>query len=137
MKKIFFLLPLAIIGMCFASFKSEKIKPGKEKEIKWYTFKEAQELNKKTPKKFLIDCYTNWCGWCKKMDATTFKNEVIAKYVNEKYYAIHFNAETKDTINFNGKDYTNKSGTHSLAIYLLNKQLSYPNIVYLDEDLNL
>ena len=81
--------------------------------------------------------YTSWCGWCKKMDASTYTNDVIVKYVNKNYYPIRFNAETKDTINFNGKDYTNTGGTHSLAMYLLSNKLSYPTVVYLDEDLSL
>ena len=136
MKKLLLILPFTIIGLFFISFKNEK-KVLKTEEIKWLSFKEAQELNKKTPKKFLIDVYTNWCGWCKQMDAKTYKNEVIVKYVNQKYYAIRFNAETKDTINFNGKNYYNTGVTHQLANYLLSYKLSYPTVVYLNEELGL
>ena len=64
-----------------------------ETKVKWYTFEEAVELNKKEQRKIFIDVYTDWCGWCKKMDANTFSNPVIAKILNEDYYAVKFNAE--------------------------------------------
>lgn len=113
-------------------------------KIKWISLEKAQELNKKEPRKIIIDFYTSWCGWCKKMDATTFDNPVIADYINKHYYAVKFNAETKDSIVFNGKTYSNPApkgqrGTHQIAAGLAaqNGRIGYPTIVYLDEKLNL
>jgi len=110
------------------------------KAIKWYSIKEALELNKTTPKKIFIDVYTDWCGWCKVMDKNTFTDPNIIQYMSDNYYAVKFNAEGKDTIEYLGKKYFNKeTGTksaHDLAIFLLRGQLSYPNIVYLDENSN-
>jgi thioredoxin-related protein len=110
--------------------------------IKWYTFEQAIELNKKVPKKMMIDVYTDWCGWCKKMDAETFSNPEIAKYVNEHFYAVKFNAEQKADITFQGKtfkyvDQGNGRGYHELAAALLSNQLSFPTISYLNEKLEL
>lgn len=52
-------------------------------KIRWYSIEEAVELNSKSKakdkKKFFIDVYTDWCGWCKKMDANTFTDPVIVK----------------------------------------------------------
>jgi thioredoxin-related protein len=111
-------------------------------KIKWYTFEQAVELSKKAPKKMMIDVYTDWCGWCKKMDAETFSNPEIAKYVNEHFYAVKFNAEQKADITFQGKtfkyiDQGNGKGYHELAAALLSNQLSFPTISYLNEKLEL
>jgi len=109
--------------------------------VKWYTFDEAVKLNKKNPKKIFIDVYTDWCGWCKKMDANTFNNPTVAKYLNEKYYPVKFNAEQKEPVVF--KDYTFKyvpqgaRGYHELAAALLNNRLSFPTVVFLDEEFNM
>ena len=107
-------------------------------EVKWYTFEEAVKLNKTEQRKIFIDVYTDWCGWCKKMEATTFTHPAIAKILNEDYYAVRFDAETIDTINFAGKQFINEGGRsrspHQLAVALLQGKMSYPSIAYLSED---
>ncbi|HOK98835.1 MAG: DUF255 domain-containing protein [Bacteroidales bacterium] len=107
------------------------------KEVHWYSLEEAERLNKTMPKKILIDVYTDWCGWCKKMDQTTFSHPVIAELLNKYFYTVKFNAETTDTIQFNGAKYINlvrnQRSTHPLALSLLNWRPSYPSIVYFTE----
>jgi len=81
----------------------------------------------------MIDVFTDWCGWCKKMDAETFSNPEIAKYVNELNYAVKFNAEQKADITFQGKtfkyvDQGNGKGYHELAAALLST--SFPSLLF-------
>jgi thioredoxin-related protein len=133
MQKINFLLPVLFL----LSFNLQLF--SQTESLKWYTLKEAIELNKKQPRKILIDMYTDWCGWCKKMDAETFHHPGIVAYLKDNFYPVKFNAETHDTIEFKGKKYVN-DGTgnrspHSLAVELMNNKMSYPTIVYLDENL--
>jgi len=109
--------------------------------LKWYTIEEAQELCKIQPRKILIDMYTDWCGWCKKMESETFQNPVIANFINNNFYAVKFNAETRDTISFKGKKYynnqTGRRPSHDLAIELLGGRMSYPTVLYLDENFDI
>jgi thioredoxin-related protein len=111
-----------------------------EKTVKWVSFAEAQELQKITKKKIFVDVYTDWCGWCKRMDASTFSQSDIVDYLNDNYYAVKFNAEQKENIEWNGKTYRNSGSqsrsTHEFAVFLLNNRLSYPTTVFLAEDLN-
>lgn len=123
--------------------------------IKWLTFEEAVKLNKTAPKKIFIDLYTDWCGWCKVMDRTTFADTVIAKYMTDNFYAVKFNAEGKDPVKFYGPvmkydslkkekvvvndtivfkyDATaGRNGTHGLAMALTDGRLSYPTFIILD-----
>ena len=105
--------------------------------VKWYTIEEAYLLTQKQPKKIMIDVYTDWCSWCKVMDSKTFSNATIADYVNKNFYAVKFNAEQKEDISLNGKTYkfvaSGSRGYHQLAAELLNGQLGYPSVVFLDE----
>jgi thioredoxin-related protein len=75
------------------------------------------------------------------MDQSTFTHPEIIKYLNENFYAVKFNAETRETIRFKGKDYkfipSGNRGYNELADELLNGRLSYPTTVYLDENMNL
>jgi thioredoxin-related protein len=103
--------------------------------VQWLTFKEAQEKNNIIPKPFLVDIYTDWCGWCKVMMKTTYSNPGLAAYINQNFYPVKFNAETKDTIEFNGKIYKPLSPEprtpHELAVYFLGSNLSYPSTVFM------
>ncbi len=76
-----------------------------QEEVKWVGFEEAIELSKKNPKPILVDMYTDWCGWCKRMDATTYKNKTIVKYINENYYAVKMDGEGKEDITYQGKTF--------------------------------
>ena len=111
--------------------------PLSAQDIKWYTWEEAAELSKTNPKKVFVDVYTNWCGWCKKMDASTFKDAKIVEYLNENFYPVKFNAEQKEQISFNGTDFKfvaqGRRGVHQLAYALLDGRLGYPAFVLLDE----
>ncbi len=111
---------------------------GKEAKIKWYSFEEAYALSKKKPKKMCVDIFTEWCGWCKKMDAETFTNPTIVKYMNAHFYCVKFDAERKDTIVLDGQKFVNpnptgKRSTHQLTNELLRNQMSYPSYVFLNE----
>lgn len=109
------------------------------KGIDWVSFEEAMALNQTTPKLVFIDVYTDWCGWCKKMDASTFSNPEVVKYMNEKYYCVKLDAEAKEAIQFMGKEFVNpnpdgRKSTHQLAALLLNNKMSYPSYVFMNEE---
>lgn len=112
-------------------------------EIKWISLEEAEKLNSKskTQKKVFVDVYTDWCGWCKVMDKNTFKNEKVAAYVNQKFYAVKLDAEQREPITLGQQKFEfvpqGQKGYHQLAAALMNGQMSYPTTVFLDEKLQM
>jgi thioredoxin-related protein len=110
-----------------------------QNKVRWYSWQEAMAKYEKTPRKLLIDVITDKCTFCKKMDANTFNNDKIAKYINENFYAIRFNAEDKADITFKGQTYsfikTFNGGYHELAADILDGNLQFPSAVFLNESL--
>ena len=113
---------------------SQKKSAKEEVAIKWVTFEQAVEMNKKNPKKIFVDVYTPWCHWCKVMEEKTYTNKKIAKYMNDNFYCVKFDAEGTDTVHFDGHTFSNKppvnghNNTHALALSLLDGKLSFPSL---------
>jgi thioredoxin-related protein len=115
-------------------------------EIDWKNFEQVEKLMEKEPRKVLIDVYTSWCGPCKMMNNTTFKDPDVVKYINKHYYAIKFDAEGEKSVSFQGQEFNNedydpsratgRNSTHELTkvIAPVNGRIAYPTIVYMDED---
>lgn len=134
MKKL--LVLLMVVGFTMISTAQDK--------INWVSLEEALELQKKEPKKIMIDVYTVWCGPCKMLDKNTFQNQDVADFVNKNYYAVKFNAQGNSTVTYNGRTYSNpgydparaktRNATHELARAF--KVQAFPTIVFLDEEAN-
>ncbi|HNS11225.1 MAG TPA: DUF255 domain-containing protein [Bacteroidia bacterium] len=131
-------LALILLSMSLSGFVSAQ-ENSETKGIRWLSFEQAVANNDAKPKKIFVDMYTHWCGWCKRMDATTFEDPAVASYINEHYYAVKFNAETKDSIFFKDQyfQYKPEYKSNELAAILMNGKMSYPTSVYLDGESNL
>ncbi len=107
-------------------------------EVNWVDIETAAEQVKANPeKKIFIDFYTSWCGWCKRMDKSTFKDPSIVERLNTEFIPVKFDAEGKEPIVYNGKEYKymkgGRRGVHTFAYYILQGGLSYPSFVVIDE----
>ena len=108
--------------------------------IEWITFEQAVKAQEENPKKILMDVYTDWCGPCKLMDKKTFQNPYVSAYVREHYYAVKFNAEGNETINYYNNKFTNpnynpskkgRNASHQFTRFL--GITGYPTIVFISE----
>lgn len=136
-KKIIFSVLFLTIGLFGIS----------QEKINWIKINKVEkEMSKKenADKKYFIDCYTDWCGWCKKMDNDTFSDTLIAKLMNHYFVASKFDAEQSEDVTIKDKTYQNpgynpnakRKTAHQLALYLLNNRLSFPSFSILDKDFN-
>lgn len=128
MKKtvVLFLLWIVVIPSGFA-------------QLKMHSFEEAEKLSIDSPKPNFIFIHTSWCEYCKLMEKTTFKNPEVIQLLNDSFYFISFDAESKNPIMFNKHTFQYKpnglnTGIHELAATLGNIEgvISYPSFVLLD-----
>jgi len=129
----------ALSMMNAASAKTKITAPDSDAKWTTTTIDKAISEAKSTNKKFiLVDLYTDWCGWCKKMDENAFADPGILKLLNDNFTSVKFNAETADAVSFNGKSYaftkTGARGANQLAMELgsVGGKLGYPTLVVLD-----
>jgi len=108
-------------------------------QVRWMTMTQALAAQKKEPKKIIIDFYADWCSPCKEMDKFTFNHPEIAKIINEKFYAVKFESDGNETINFAGHTFTNpdyKSKKEKNTLHQFSKYMNInmiPTMVFLDE----
>ncbi len=96
--------------------------------IKWYKYDEGLKLAAAAKKTVIVDFYTNWCGWCKKMDKETFTDKRVIDYMNKTYIAVKVNAESKETISLpNGP-------TDGIKLAKSFGVSGYPNYTFLDSE---
>ena len=113
--------------------------------INWVTMDKALELQKNTPKNIMIDIYTTWCGPCKMLDKNAFTNKDLITFVNANYYAVKFNAEGNESVNYKNRLFENpnydpakakrRNSAHQFSQYLGVR--AYPTIVFLDDNAEL
>ncbi|TBW28106.1 DUF255 domain-containing protein [Gramella sp. KN1008] len=132
MKRIFFILLL----LCFQGLTAQK------SEIEWISFEELDDSLNIENKPVLVYFYTDWCVYCKKMDRNAFKNPEVVSKVNQDFYAVKMNAETLDSIEFEGQTFINeqaktkRNGIHQIPLILAsrdNKKVSFPTLLVLDK----
>lgn len=110
--------------------------------IEWLTFEQLEDSLAKEPKKVLIDFYTDWCTYCKKMDKKVFTRPEVINAISEDYYAVRMDAESNDSIIFEGQVFLNRlatkkrAGVHDLALLLGQRdgQFAPPTLLVLNED---
>lgn len=122
-------MKVKIIALLFIAFISTSFTLQKEDEIKWLDFNKGYELAKKKNKIMLVDVYTDWCGWCKRMDRDAYAKANIIEAVNKDFVAIKFNPEIQGVVySFEGKKYTGEQ----LAGVISNNQINgYPTTIFL------
>ncbi len=104
----------------------------------WMDMKQLSVEMKAGRKPVIIDLYTTWCYWCKVMDKKTYANSKVADYINEHFYPVKLDAETKESVNWNEKDFNYNVGykVNDFALFLTSGQLAFPSTVIIPDKLS-
>lgn len=98
---------------------------GDKTSLSWKSFNDGLTEAKKFDKKILVDVYTDWCGWCKKMDKEVYVNSDVAQYLVNSYVVIKLDAESGDQLNYADQKMSEMELAHGFGIS------SYPTTIFL------
>lgn len=85
-------------------------------ELSWSNVENALPKAITEKKLVVIDVYTDWCGWCKRMDRDTYSNEEVVKYLNKNFIASKMNPEKEGSLEFNEKNILTQNLTKHLEL---------------------
>ncbi len=119
-----------IIAGVFAALTLSVAAQKKEAEkLNWHDWNSGYELAKKTGKIALIDAYTDWCGWCKRMDRDTYSNPEVIAMLNQHFIPIKFNPEIENRNYIVETDTV--SGAQLYGMLSQGKSTGFPTTYYL------
>ena len=85
------LIFLSLIGWASAGMASSN-------EIKWYSYEEGMALGKKLGKKVFIEFYADWCGFCRMMEGSTFKDANVIAILNRDFIPVRVHSDKEQEI---------------------------------------
>jgi len=91
-------------------------------------FDEGLKLAKEQNRKIIVDVYTDWCGWCKRMDKDTYGNAEVKKIIEENFILVRLDAEGGNKHTYNGKEYSDPE------LAALFEVTGYPTTVFLSPE---
>lgn len=110
--------------------------------VNWLSFGQLSDSLSQHPKPTILFFETDWCVYCKKMEKEVFANKELAELINKDFYAVQMDAESTDTIHFDGRIFRNsvskkrRGSYHELAELLAQQPggFSAPVLLVLDEN---
>ena len=86
----------------------DKKSADKPKEINWMKYDVGLKAAKENGKHVLVNFTTAWCGYCKKMNATTFKEPEVIKMLDDGFISIMVDGDSKKELNIDGYKITER-----------------------------
>lgn len=111
-------------------------------EVNWLSFNQLDSALAVEARPVFLDFYTSWCTFCRKMDKEVFVKPEVAQKLNQDYYAVKMDAETREVILFDGQRWSNqqatnkRDGIHDLAMLLASQNGEFipPTMLFLSKD---
>ena len=73
----------------------------------------------------LVDVYTDWCGWCKRMDRDVYSRADVQEYLARRFVVVKLDAESRAPARYQGSTLTSRSLATRLGA------TGYPTTVFL------
>ncbi|MDI6401076.1 DUF255 domain-containing protein [Balneolaceae bacterium ANBcel3] len=123
------LLLAMVIVSCDSDSKASELHTHSESaEGNWVLFEDALEMASAQEKYIVVDIYTDWCPYCRRMLNQTYANDTVQETIETYFYAVRLDAESNERIRYNGQEYSSAELAYAFGA------VSYPTTLFLTPD---
>lgn len=97
-------------------------------EVHWRDLGAALTEAKSSNKIIVADVYTDWCGWCRRMDRDTYSKPEVQAYLDKSFVPVKLNAEAATRVHYASGEYSYRELAAGFGIN------SYPTTLFLAPD---
>jgi len=98
-------------------------------QIQWLDFDDGLARARRARKPIMINFYTDWCVYCKKLDRETLQDPEVAKTLESGFVAIRLNAENgKGRLTYRGKSFSHAEFSRYFGV------TAFPSIAFLNDE---
>lgn len=72
-------------------------------EVAWRPFEEGLKDASAKKKYGFVSVYTDWCGYCRKLDKETLRAKSVTQELDRHFVSIKLNAESDENVTWKGK----------------------------------
>jgi thioredoxin-related protein len=121
-------LPVVLSASAVTDAIGEENKAGQESAVVWHTFDEAQRKAAEERKPLFLFVEADWCVPCKQMKREVFPGKEISRLLNQRYYAVSIDVDSRETLNYQGETLSQR------AFVRTKKVTSTPTMIFLEPD---
>lgn len=102
--------------------------PPARADVDWKSWDDGLAAAKASKRRVIVDVYTNWCGWCRRMDADVYGRADIAAYVRAHFVTVKLDAEGTGTVHRGERPMSARTLAASYRVS------GYPTTIFLDSE---
>lgn len=96
--------------------------------LPWRAWDAALTEARSSGRHVLVDVYTDWCGWCRRMDAEVYARPEVREYLARKFVLVKLDAEAADAARYEGRAFTSRTLAARFNVS------GYPTTIFLKPD---
>lgn len=94
----------------------------------WVSLETAERQALDEGKYIVLDIYTEWCGYCRRMNRETYADQRVNEALDRFFYPVRIDAESSENVTFQGSTYEMRDLAVEFGVR------SYPTTVFISPD---
>lgn len=99
--------------------------PASAQSVQWRDWNSGLRAASASGRPVLVDVYTDWCGWCKRMDREVYARPEVRDYLAKRFVTVKLNAESEQAATYEGRSWTGRTLASRFDV------TGYPTTVFL------